>query len=122
MKTFIIIVSVISIFLILGKFRDTESTTSSSPRRTSSQVVKDEHDNSTEARVIVWNLVKARLRNPGDADFSTLRMTKTPHGTWVTSGYVDSSNAFGGAVRTYFSCEIKHAITSGWVLIELNIE
>jgi len=89
---------------------------------TFANINKPQENTNIQARVMVWQVVKARLTSPSTADFSLLRMTKTRTGSWSTSGYVDSKNVFGAEMRNHFYCEVKYFSESQWKLIELTFK
>ena len=79
-------------------------------------------DNDTNARVMVWQAVTARLKDPSSANFGTCRMQKTSTESWVTDSYVDAKNGFGGNVRMNFHCEVRYNKNGQWDIVALDIE
>jgi hypothetical protein len=79
-------------------------------------------NNETNARVMVWNFVEGKLKDPSSAKFGTCRMEKTSRGSWETDCYVDAKNSFGGNERINFHCEVKHKSGDKWELVELSFK
>lgn len=79
-------------------------------------------NNETNARVMVWQFVESKLKDPGSADFGLCKMEKTSTGTWETDCYVDAKNGFGGTERLNFHCEVKHKSGDSWELVELTFD
>lgn len=80
----------------------------------------ENYDTGIEARVMVWQVVRNRLRYAPSAEFSTLKMEQTQIGSWKTTGYVDSQNQYGATTRLYFRCELKHKYGTSWDIVELT--
>lgn len=76
--------------------------------------------------------VKDRLISPSSADFPTtirdsatyvFEVSRDPPNTctWSVSSYVDSQNAFGAMLRTYYSVKLTYrSSTDSWILKELD--
>jgi hypothetical protein len=79
-------------------------------------------NSDTNARVMVWQFVESKLKDPGSAEFGPCVMSKTASGSWSTDSYVDANNSFGGTLRTNFHCEVKHVSGDTWNLIELTMD
>jgi hypothetical protein len=79
-------------------------------------------NNETNARVMVWNFVERKLKDPGSAKFGLCELNKTTTGTWITDCYVDAKNSFGGGERLYFVCEVKHKEGDSWELVQLSFK
>jgi len=79
-------------------------------------------NNGTNARVMMWQFVEGKLKDPSSAEFGMCEMDKTTTGTWETDCHVDAKNGFGGTERLYFHCEVKHKSGDSWELVELTFE
>lgn len=85
----------------------------------------------TMAYVMGQNFVKKRLKDPNSAVFPTMNINQgigaaqrhNKECRFVTSGYVDSKNSFGGNVRTKYDTEIEYSKESKtWKLISIDIK
>ena len=79
-------------------------------------------DNSTSARVMIWQIVKAKLKNPKTAEFDSFKPIRTSDHHWKASSVVESKNGIGMTVRTHFYCEINHVKGSSWEIIKLTFD
>lgn len=88
-------------------------------------------DNGRSAFVYAQLFVKDRLISPSSADFPTIvdsatyvfEISRDPPNTctWSVSSYVDSQNAFGAMLRTYYSVKLTYrSSTDSWILKELD--
>ena len=86
-----------------------------------SKAINELDDNSTNARAMIWDFVKQRLKNPSSAKFGRFTPKKSQSGSWISKSYVDSQNSFGATIRTNFNCEIKYNTqTKSWELLSLK--
>ena len=79
-------------------------------------------DSSTGARVMIWQVVKSKLKNPKTAEFDSFKPTRAKYGHWKASSVVESKSGIGLTVRTHFYCEINHVKGSSWEIIKLTFE
>ena len=79
-----------------------------------------------EAYIVCEQHVKSRLRSPGSADFpffgGSEHTTSAGNGRYVVRSYVDAQNAFGGLLRTTFSCTVQWRPGDNWQLVDLQID
>lgn len=85
-------------------------------------------DNSLMAYIMIEDFVKERLVSPGSARFPGIFDGKADHITYLGNqryrivSWVDSQNAFGASLRTYFTAEIEQTGEETWRLISLEME
>lgn len=82
------------------------------------------NDNESMAWVMCQDFVERRLRAPGTASFPWSTSIQTAYlggGRFRIRAYVDAENAFGGEVRTHFTCTIEHSTGDRWKLISLDM-
>lgn len=84
---------------------------------------------TTMAYVIGQNFVKTRLKDPGRAVFPTMNINRgvgasqSGYCRFITTGYVDAKNSFGGNVRIDYVTEVEYSkMTKKWKLININIK
>lgn len=65
----------------------------------------DRNDNQSVAEVACENAVRANLKAPATASFSS-NASDAGYREWTVSGYVDSENSFGAMIRTNYSCTV----------------
>jgi hypothetical protein len=72
--------------------------------------------------------VKARLKAPATADFSSLSGSAAPAGDnkYVVRAYVDAQNSFGANIRNNYVCTVQYmggedADIRSWRLIDLSM-
>lgn len=65
----------------------------------------DRNDNQTVAEVACENAVRANLKAPSTASFSS-NASDAGYRKWTVSGYVDAENSFGAKIRTDYSCTV----------------
>lgn len=75
------------------------------------------------------DFVKARLKAPATADFSSLSGSATSAGNnkYVVHAYVDAQNGFGANIRTTYTCSVQYtggedADIRSWRLLDLSME
>jgi len=65
----------------------------------------DRNDNQSVAEVACENAVRANLKAPSTASFSS-DATDAGHRKWTVSGFVDAENSFGAKIRTDYLCTV----------------
>ncbi|AIT62165.1 hypothetical protein [Corynebacterium doosanense] len=107
----------IIIFILFGAcsaMRGEDEEKSETPPATSSanSTAEDTSDilgwSRAEARNACHDKVEDQLRAPGTANFEGLfeaDISKTSN-SWSVGGYVDAENAYGGEVRTDYTCTV----------------
>lgn len=85
-----------------------------------------ERDRKTLLYVACQDAVRARLRSPSTADFpgpftesSDEAVRMLADSSYRVASYVDAQNAFGGTVRTSYSCTFKRSSEGRWQLQEV---
>lgn len=90
---------------------------------TSGESTNRREDTRGGANVWAEDFVKARLRSPSTAKFASLwnvNFTDMGNRTWRVASYVDSLNAFGAEVRTYFDAVVRYVGNDRWELVSLD--
>ena len=96
-----------------------------------SQKQRDEDRLQSEAYFAARDFVRQRLKAPRTARFPTDGMfsghvgaefvRSTGAGEYTVRSWVDSENAFGGSVRTRFSCQVRALGNGQWALVSLDM-
>lgn len=83
-----------------------------------------------DAWIMAQKFVKDRLRSPGTASFGGLFtdhqdsqsvVEDLGNGHFRVDAWVDSQNAFGGVVRSYFTCELEMVGDDRWQATRVDI-
>lgn len=82
----------------------------------------DQDGSAYGAKSACRDFVKARLKSPGSANFSSETPTMDVSGSWTVTGIVDSENSFGASVRNGYRCSTSTTGDDNWTVDSVQLD